>query len=241
MLTGSLNGILILWDIKDVKRVRQLQTFSLDSGFATAVAFSFDENSLLIGSSQGEVILLNINTKKTLLRIKDYIYPICVVAYSSDGTLIIAGSKGMSSDSFTIRFWDTVTGERLLKHDEIYSGSTYAAALSPDGSTVLTGFDDGEARLCGTRASCAWSQRACKVTSTIIGSLIFSADGENLIAGSKDGVVSVWNTRTEEIMHQLKGHYGPITALALSPDGNYLATGSEDKAIRLWDASKNVI
>ncbi len=35
----------------------------------------------------------------------------------------------------------------------------------------------------------------------------------------------------------LRGHEGPIAAMALGPDGHTLATGSDDRTVRLWNLS----
>ena len=33
----------------------------------------------------------------------------------------------------------------------------------------------------------------------------------------------------------LRGHEGPVSAVAISPDNHWLVTGSDDKTARLWD------
>lgn len=76
-----------------------------------------------------------------------------------------------------------------------------------------------------------------------VSDLAFSPDGSLLaVAGGKE--VRIWNVRTGELVHTLRGHrtkgmYGMCHAVAFSPDGRELVVGihdfSEDGSIRVYD------
>jgi hypothetical protein len=64
--------------------------------------------------------------------------------------------------------------------------------------------------------------------------LAFSADGQLLAAGRRDGVVEVWDVDRGKVRFRLKGHEGAVGGLAFAPQGNLLATGGADRLVRLW-------
>ena len=51
------------------------------------------------------------------------------------------------------------------------------------------------------------------------------------------GVALIWDLDRGAVLHRLKGHTKPISALAFNPDGSLLATAGHDSLIKLWDTS----
>jgi WD40 repeat protein/serine/threonine protein kinase len=65
---------------------------------------------------------------------------------------------------------------------------------------------------------------------------IISPSGEQLATVDRDGrAIHLCDTRSGATVGVLRGHEGPISALAYSPDGKRLASGSADTTVRVWD------
>ncbi len=58
--------------------------------------------------------------------------------------------------------------------------------------------------------------------------------GAYLVTGAADGLVRVWQGPGGRELFTLRGHHGPINALAVGPRGQ-LASGSEDGTVCVWD------
>jgi WD40 repeat protein len=67
-------------------------------------------------------------------------------------------------------------------------------------------------------------------------SVAFSPDGKQVVSGSNNRTVRLWDAVTGAALQTLKGHTNTVTSVAFSPDGKQVVSGSIDRMVRLWDA-----
>jgi WD40 repeat protein len=74
---------------------------------------------------------------------------------------------------------------------------------------------------------------------TWVFSVTFSADATQIISGSIDGTVRVWDAMEGSEVGPLRRHHSKVTSITLSPDGSRIASGSSDMTVCIWDATTN--
>jgi WD40 repeat protein len=71
----------------------------------------------------------------------------------------------------------------------------------------------------------------------LVTSVGFSLDGKQVVSGSYDKTVRLWDAATGAALQRLEGHSSSVTSVAFSPDGRQVVSGSHDETMRLWDAA----
>ncbi|MEK6589057.1 MAG: caspase family protein [Nitrospinota bacterium] len=66
-------------------------------------------------------------------------------------------------------------------------------------------------------------------------SFTLTPDGKIIVSGGDHGVLTSYNPRTGERLHDFIGHLGEIWGVAVSPDNRLLVSGSGDQTVRLWE------
>ena len=67
-------------------------------------------------------------------------------------------------------------------------------------------------------------------------SLAYSPNGSQLVSGSRDAQVKIWDANNYELIHNIPAHLYAVNSIAFHPDRPYFATGSMDKSIKIWGA-----
>lgn len=82
------------------------------------------------------------------------------------------------------------------------------------------------------------TQRHRKITlyghSDSVYSVSISPDKENIISGSFDGTIRLWNLHTKTTIAVFKGHFSPVLCVKFAPISHYFASGGSDRTARLW-------
>ena len=61
-------------------------------------------------------------------------------------------------------------------------------------------------------------------------------ESKQIVSGSDDKSVRVWDAVTVTVTSTLQGHLNYVMSVAFSPGGKQIVSGSGDKSVRVWDA-----
>ena len=183
---------------------------------------------------------------------------LCSVEFSPDSTLVAGGF----ADSF-IEIW-SLKGEKLkalkpstelarmdmkdCSPDDLketpgsdskkligHSGPVYSTKFSTDNRFLISGSQDGSARL--------WSLDtftnlvAYKGHNYPIWDVDYGPMGYYFATASADKTCRLWSTEYINPLRVFAGHLSDVDCVKFHPNSNYVATGSSDRTVRLWDVS----
>ncbi len=130
----------------------------------------------------------------------------------------------------SLRLVDMAT-EKLTFVGDDGEGPLFPLAFTPDGGTVLGGYNHGIVRrdLFGARRQDA---PACRFDALTC--LAVSPDGRTLAGGGGAAAIRLWHADALEF-DELPGHPGGLLAVTFGADGRTLASGGKDQLIRIWE------
>lgn len=68
-----------------------------------------------------------------------------------------------------------------------------------------------------------------------INSIAVTPDGSQILSGSNDKTVKLWDFETGRLLSSFVGHTELVSAVAVTPDGHRVISGSWDNTIKVWD------
>ena len=180
------------------------------------------------------------------------------VAWSPDGRRFAAGC-----DDGIVRVCDATSGQVLMSlaghgverdewgvlEDYDRSGSVIAVAWSPDGTKIASGSWDRTGRIWNASTGrCLQTLsghgatlndkdsmgRTSRLNAGAVKAIAWSPNSEQVLTGSADRTVRVWEALTGYCLHTLEGHRGEVLAVEWCPDGVKIVSAGD--TIRVWDA-----
>ncbi|XP_022768745.1 protein ROOT INITIATION DEFECTIVE 3 isoform X1 [Durio zibethinus] len=222
---GGSSGDIYFWE---VATGRLLRKWHAHYRAVTSLVFSEDNSLLISGSEDGcvRVWSLFIIFDDVRRQQASHLYEYSFTEHTLRVTDIVMGYGGSSaiivsaSEDRTCKVWSLFRG-RLLRNI-VFPSIIDAIALDPGEHVFYAGSRDGKIYIAALNAE---SSPSSSYGLHIIGSLsdhskpvtclAYSAEGNLLLSGSEDGLVRVWDVKTQNIIRMFRHAKGPVNNILI--------------------------
>ena len=238
MFSVNTDGSASVWTTSPLREVGPLADVGTN---VTRVLPSPDGKDLIVGTTKGQVKVIDAATQRETHDLPGHRAPVVPVGFTREGsTLITVDSAGV------IMQWDTASWSKQKESSTSPDTGGVIASATVLSDAPNTGF------LLLAPSARKWSgwvswwnlaqgtdqRRIHAHLSQGIGQLAVSPDGQILATTASDAYVKLWSVATGEPWKPstLRGNLLSMHAVVFSPDGTRLATGGNGKeAVKLWD------
>lgn len=220
LVVGWADGVLSQID-SESQRPRWEAT--LHDGEPTLLEYSHDGSMILVGSSNGQIVLLENEEGATRWTRHPIASPQMAMSFSTDDQLVLVAHET------SVAILDSQTGDRVDQIQNL-SGRPSSIRMSSDGQYLAVSTFEGFLDLYNfsTRKK-LFSTQFSKLA---ILSLVFSPDQTRLYFSTQDGRVALVDLQNDFSIKEFGGHQMTVATMTLFDDD--LITGSFDGEIRVW-------
>jgi RNA polymerase sigma factor (sigma-70 family) len=239
---GATSSLLTVWDSTTGKEVRsakwEVETMGQKHGTRgiVAIAVSPDGRTFVARSPSG----MSLRDTASLREIRGWPCPPMRgrLWFLPDGRTLMVGGDSVGGDGQRVRFYDVTTGHESRRYDG-HDARLNAVAVTPDGQTIITSSEGGEAPM---RAWAVADGRELRTFGDRLfggsSAIAVSPDGRTVAASAGLGV-GLWDLATSNQVTAVGFDRGDqvhrIYALAFTPDGKQIVSGDYNGLARVSD------
>ena len=216
-----------LWSLPDGRLRHRLGAY----GDATRVALRGDATLLAASHPAGTIELVRLPDASPAGTLDYHTGPAHALAFSPDGSMLVSGG---AADGPPLRLWEVSSAAPVERFapEALPQATIGAAAFSPDGVLLATGWSDGIVRIWHTAT---WSLvTSLSGHAILVDQLNFGPTGDRLVSSDIDGLVNLWDIPSLTPV-QLPSDGVPVRAVAIHANGGPIAGALDDGAVILWD------
>lgn len=222
---GGLSGDIYLWE---VATGRLLKKWHAHYRAVTCLVFSEDDSLLVSGSEDGCIrvwslfLIFDDVRRQQASHLYEYSFTehtLCVtdivMGYGGGNAIIVSASEDR-----TCKVWSLSRG-RLLRNI-VFPSIIDAIALDPGEYVFYAGSRDGKIYIAALSATSSTSNSyglhiigSLSDQSKPVTCLAYSAEGNSLLSGSEDGMVRVWDVKTQNIIRMFRHAKGPVNNIRI--------------------------
>lgn len=225
ILTATLDGVIVIWDIRSTEPVAVLDDLVED---IRAIDVTHDGRWLATGSGDGLMSLIDLNAGGVVRtwQTREGV-GFDALALSPDATLLLSSSV---EGRFSV--WDIESAEEM--YWETTDQFAYTMRFSPDGAWALIGLGDGRVVFWQPETPDRFYDGDTQ-HERWVSSFAFSRDGRWAASGEHNGDIVIWDIATRTAVYVLRGHTNAVQHMAFSADKRRLLSASWDRTLRLWE------
>lgn len=244
MISGSHDKTIKLWQIANGQEFKKIGDIAVDPNGNYAVSASEDGElklwAVLTAREQGRC--------NTMFGRQDIVIPVAFAESGAQvfleparwGTVIGRDMRSGERPATVVdRAHRAVVPRRSSEAkyvDETAPPTLTAAALTPNGLSLIAAYSDGVVKI-----NEDWhSGRDARILSghgRRVNAIAVTPDGKFLITASTDSSLKVWELSSGQKVRTLEGHSDSVGAVTVSPDGERIISASADRTVKLWDRS----